>query len=157
MIQKAKVKKAYAKIKSQELASVRKSVYMTTEGGDETIQEKTEDRSLVPTSSEPHPDRVAMINEPSPEPAPKSQSHTEIVEGRQKRERKPKRSAFAKEIAIAEQRRKEAEARQQERRAKQNEREAMARAKRPDQFGKRRLGRESKVLLGRVQRIVGQL
>jgi hypothetical protein len=59
-------------------------------------------------------------------------------------------------MEIAEKRKQAAEARQREREAKQKDREAMARAKRPDQFGKRRLGRESNVLLSRVQRMVGQ-
>lgn len=73
-----------------------------------------------------------------------------------RRERKPKPSAFAREMEIAEQRRKEAEKRREEREFRQKDREAMARAKRPDQTGKRRLGRESKVLLGRVERMVGK-
>ncbi|KAJ5717225.1 hypothetical protein N7488_002871 [Penicillium malachiteum] len=151
LIQKAKVKKAYAKIKAQELAAgAPKPVYAT--GDEEQIQETEE-----PASTEPHPDRVAMLNElePEPEPAPRPERRPRR-EGGAQRERRPKRSAFTKEMEIAEQRRKLAEAREKEIQAKQKEREAMIRAKRPDQFGKRRLGRESKVLLDRVQRIVGK-
>ncbi|KAJ5247497.1 hypothetical protein N7468_002480 [Penicillium chermesinum] len=151
LIQKAKVKKAYAKIKAQELAAgTPKSVYDTAEAHNAEAAE--------PATLELHPDRIAMLNEPAPEPAPapKPERRSRDRNDRSQRERRPKRTAFDKEIEMAEARRKEAEARQKEREAKQKEREEMNRAKRPDQFGKRRLGRESKVLLNRVQRIVGQ-
>lgn len=58
-------------------------------------------------------------------------------------------------MEIVEKRRRDMEARQKAREIRQRDREDMARAKRPDQFGNRRLGRESKVLLDRVQRLVG--
>ncbi|GLI74001.1 hypothetical protein PoHVEF18_002233 [Penicillium ochrochloron] len=147
LIQKAKVKKAYAKIKAQELATnTSKPIFTTAE------EENTEDKP-EPASLELHPDRIAMMNEPEPvpEPAPRPERRP-----RDRRERKPKPSAFSKEIEIAERRKQAAEARQRAIEAKQKDREAMSRAKRPDQFGKRRLGRESNVLLSRVQRMVGQ-
>jgi hypothetical protein len=59
-------------------------------------------------------------------------------------------------MEIAEQRRKEAERRRQEREFRQKDREAMMRAKKPAADGKRRLGRESKVLLDRIQHMVGR-
>ncbi|KAJ6013561.1 hypothetical protein N7540_008152 [Penicillium herquei] len=153
LIQKAKVKKAYAKIKAQELAAgAPKPVYATAD------EEQTTE-TKEPASTEFHPDRVAMLNEPEPEPepAPRPERRPRREGGArgERRERRPKPSAFTKEMEIAEQRRKAAEAREKDRQAKQKEREDMLRAKRPDQFGKRRLGRESKVLLDRVQRIVG--
>jgi hypothetical protein len=114
----------------------------------------TEDAATL----ELHPDRIAMLNEPEPEPEPARAPRPERRprgEGRP-RERRPKPSAFSKEIEIAEARKRAAEARRKDREAKQKEREAMLRAKRPDQFGKRRLGRESNALLSRVQRMVGQ-
>lgn len=143
------MKKAYAKIKAQELAAgTPRSAYAAAENADgENVQrEDTE-----PASLELHPDRIAMLNEPAPQPAPKPERQP-----REKGVRRPKMSAFSKEMEIAEQRKQAAEARRKEREAKQKDREAMLRAKRPDQFGKRRLGRESKVLLNRVQRMVGQ-
>lgn len=98
-----------------------------------------------------HPDRQAMVD--SGEPAP------EHVEGRGgpggRKNRKPKPSAFAKEMEIAEKRRQAAEKKREQREFRAKDREAMVRAKRPDQHGKRRLGRESHVLLSRVQRMVG--
>lgn len=147
------MKKAYAKIKAQEIAAgTPKSVYTTAEDAEGT---KEENEGAEPASLELHPDRVAMLNEPPPQPAPKPEWRSQDDNGK-KRARKPKKSAFSKEMEIAEQRKKAAEVRRKEREAKQKDREAMARAKRPDQFGKRRLGRESKALLNRVQRMVGQ-
>lgn len=100
-----------------------------------------------------------MLDAPEPEPQtkPKPNRKPESSQNHQDggRNRKPKRSAFAKELEIAEKRKKEAEKRREEKEFKQKDREAMTRARRPDQFGKRRLGRESQVLLGRVQRMVG--
>lgn len=148
------MKKAYAKIKAEELAAgPRKSAYDHVE---DDKKEEDEDSELKnePASVELHPQRQALLAQSSPEPARRLERPRPADEpGR--RERKPKQSAFAKELAIAEQRKKEAEARREAKEFRRKDREAMARARRPDQFGKRRLGRESKVLLGRVQRMVG--
>ncbi|GAD96532.1 conserved hypothetical protein [Paecilomyces variotii No. 5] len=157
LIQKAKVKKAYAKIKEQELADI-KPVF--TDRDDE--QDDKDGSAPQSGSLELHPDRQAMLNAPSPEPQPRPRKDgsNRTKNGRDengRRKRRPKPSAFAKEMEIAEKRRQEAEARRKEREARQKEREAMMRAKKPDQFGKRRLGRESKVLLSKVQRMVGQV
>ncbi|EAL90610.1 hypothetical protein KXW98_008437 [Aspergillus fumigatus] len=156
LIQKAKVKKAYAKIKAKELASApKRPIYAAEEHAEGEI---TSDNIVdpAPASLELHPDRQAMLNEPVPERPPRperSQDHN--PRGRRNR-RKPKLSAFAKEMEIAEKRRKEAERRREEREFKIKDREAMARAKRPAPDGKRKLGRESKVLLNRIQHMVGQ-
>ncbi|KAL4895929.1 hypothetical protein BDV59DRAFT_173464 [Aspergillus ambiguus] len=151
LIQKAKVKKAYAKVKAEELASApSKSIYDSI---DDDAEKKDSSSHQEGEGAEMHPERQAMLNEPEPERAPKPE-RSQNRDGRRKR--KPKPSAFAKEMAIAEQRRKEAERRREEREFRQKDREAMARARRPDQQGKRRLGRESQVLLNRVQRMVGQ-
>ena len=91
-----------------------------------------------------------MMNEPAPKRAPLPENPNP------RRQRKPKKSAFAKELEIAEKRKQEAERRRKEREFRQNDREAMARARRPDQNGKRRLGRESNVLWSRVQHLVGE-
>ncbi|KAK1146441.1 hypothetical protein N8T08_002867 [Aspergillus melleus] len=159
LIQKAKVKKAYAKVKAEEeLANAqRKPTYAIADAGAETQKEHGDEKSPEPESAglELHPDRLAMLNEPAPEPSPKPErSQNRDAQGR--RQRKPKRSAFTREMEAAEKRRQEAEKRRQDREFRQKNREDMSRARRPDQFGKRRLGRESKVLLDRVQRMVGQ-
>ncbi|KAE8148931.1 hypothetical protein BDV25DRAFT_157259 [Aspergillus avenaceus] len=150
LIQKAKVKKAYAKVKAEELAAApRKSVY---ERALELEEKEHNSPQIEPASLELHPDRQAMLDEPVPERAPKP----ERSQNRDRRNRKPKPSAFAKEMELAEKRKQEAQRRQEERDFRQKDREAMTRARRPDQQGKRRLGRESTVLLNRVQRMVGQ-
>ncbi|KAE8143218.1 hypothetical protein BDV38DRAFT_277245 [Aspergillus pseudotamarii] len=153
LIQKAKVKKAYAKVRAEELAAApRKSVYELAEenaGKDDNAPE------AEPASLELHPDRQAMLDQPAPETRPRPE-RARNQDGEGRRKRKPKQSAFAKEMELAEKRRQEAQKRQEEREFRQKDREAMARARRPDQHGKRRLGRESNVLLSRVQRMVGQ-
>lgn len=156
MIQKAKVKKAYAKVKAEDLpAGPRRSIYGAEEdAGDERKKEEDSELQDEPASLELHPERQNLIAEPSPERAPRPE-RSQDANGQRRRERKPKPSAFAKELAMAEKRRKEAEKRREEKEFRRKDREAMARARRPDQFGKRRLGRESQVLLGRVQRMVG--
>jgi hypothetical protein len=55
---------------------------------------------------------------------------------------------------MAEQRRLEAEARRKFIEEKHKERRAMAKARRPGKDGKYRLGRQSKILLHRVERLV---
>lgn len=154
LIQKAKVKKAYAKIKAEELAAgPRKSIYDTEDNAESAKKEGARVEN-APASAELHPERQALLAEPLPQRAPRSEC-PQNTDRAGRRERRPKQSAFTKELAIAEQRRKEAEARREAMEFRQKDKEAMARAKRPDQFGKRRLGRESTVLLGRVQRMVG--
>ncbi|PWY77456.1 hypothetical protein BO70DRAFT_317540 [Aspergillus heteromorphus CBS 117.55] len=147
LISKAKVKKAYAKVRAAELAAAPARPIYTN---DEDAGEKEE-----PATLELHPDRVAMLNEPAPEPTPQSQ-RGDRRDANGRRARKPKPSAFSRELEIAEARRKEAAKRQEDRDFRQKNREAMARARRPDQQGKRKLGRESTVLLDRVQRMVGK-
>ena len=78
----------------------------------------------------------------------------EDVNGFRERKRKPKLSPYTKETDLAKQRQTESEARARARQERESERRAMAKARRPDKSGKIRLGRQSKVLLSRVQRLV---
>ncbi|CRG89711.1 hypothetical protein PISL3812_06750 [Talaromyces islandicus] len=167
LIQKAKVKKAYAKIKAaeEESAPARSSYYnYADESTSADNNNEHSSASAQPASLELHPDRLAMLNTEQPAETNNNNDNSNRRRGGRggengengRRKRRPKPSAFAKEIEIAEKRRQAQEARQKERELKAKEREVMARAKRPDQFGKRRLGRESKALLSKVQRIVGQ-
>lgn len=106
-----------------------------------------------------HPDRMAML-----EAADRDTETGRDKEGEQqrnrgdrqagRRQRRPKPAPFNREMGEAQKRKDEMEARNKQREIKEKDREAMSRAKRPDQFGKRRLGRESKVLLDRVKRMV---
>ncbi|KAH8698424.1 hypothetical protein BGW36DRAFT_376051 [Talaromyces proteolyticus] len=157
LIQKAKVKKAYAKIKAAEAESVpARSSYYNYD--DETrAEEDDQDAAEKSPGLELHPDRLAMISaEGNGSSNGEKWDNRHQGERGRRRERRPKPSAFTKELEIAEKRRQEKEAREKERNLKAKEREEMVRAKKPDQFGKRRLGRESKVLLSKVQRLVGQ-
>ncbi|GFF30085.1 hypothetical protein IFM61606_05465 [Aspergillus udagawae] len=157
LIQKAKVKKAYAKIKAEELASAPKRPTYATEEDVESENAKGDNAvDPAPASLELHPDRQAMLNEPVPERPPRPERAQDHDPHERRKRRKPKPSAFAKEMEIAEKRRKEAERRREEREFKMKDREAMARARKPAPDGKKRLGRESTVLLNRIQHMVGQ-
>ncbi|KAL2813716.1 hypothetical protein BJX63DRAFT_213472 [Aspergillus granulosus] len=155
LIQKAKVKKAYAKVKAAELAAPKPKQFYLRREEEENKSEDAEKQDTEPASLELHPDRQAMLDTRDSGPERGGEGADGSGRGRG-RGRKHKRSAFAKELEIAEKRKQAAEKRREEREFRQKDREAMARARRPDQHGKRRLGRESKVLLSRVQRLVGE-
>jgi hypothetical protein len=141
LIHKVKVKKSYAKLKARE--PVEPSKYVAEESPEE------------PATQELHPERQKMLEDPE-EP---------ISTPQQKRSRRPE--YFEKEKQIAEKRRAEAEARRleiernaREKKQKIEERErfrkAMAKARSGGKNGQRKLGRESKVLLEKVKRMVGE-
>ena len=153
LIRKAKVKKSYSKLKEREQISTPKTGY-------NPLALKDEEEG-GPASLELHPDRQAMLDKPEKAPPPQQETSTQ-----RPRQRKPKPVPFKKEVQVAQQRKEEREARQQEieesnrqRQAKLEERErfrkAMAKARSGGRDGKRKLGRESKVLLEKVRRIVG--
>jgi cell division protein FtsI/penicillin-binding protein 2 len=158
IIYKAKLKKQYAKLKAREGDSEeapRKSVY---DREAEKIANDDNDDSAEPVPEatlEPHPDRVKMLEEPEKE--------TPTFERRQRRTRL---DPFQKEAEIARKKKEQSEARQKargdadrERTKKIAERErfrkAMAKA-RGGPNGQRKLGRESKVLLEKAQRLMGK-
>lgn len=161
LIHKAKVKKSYAKVKAEELASApTKSIYDTvTEDQNEDGEGKSDEPES--TGLELHPDRQAMVEAAdwaAEVMKEREEKRKQNPEGSQagRRRRRPKPAPFAREISAAQKRKAEIEARRKQREIKEKDRQAMARARRPDQFGKRRLGRESKVLLDRVKRMVGE-
>lgn len=148
LIQKAKVKKAYAKVKAREpeLAAPAQS-------------ENTPDDHAAPdpASLELHPDRQAMLNAPEAPPQNSRsfpQRQLEDVNGFRERRRKPKISPYTKETEMAKQRQAERESRMRLRDEREKERRAMTKARKPGRDGKVRLGRQSKVLLSKVQRLV---
>ena len=81
---------------------------------------------------------------------------SEGVNGFRERGRRPRMSRYTKETEIAKQRQAEVEARARVRMERERDRRAMAKARRPDKNGNLRLGRQSKVLLSRVQRLVAE-
>ncbi|KAH8659138.1 hypothetical protein BGZ60DRAFT_531054 [Tricladium varicosporioides] len=152
LIHKAKLKKSYAKLKAREpIVETPAAIFDV---------EPTE--IIEPASQELHPDRQAMLDVPhEATPPPISR----LQHSQRKPNRKPK--YFEKEEAYAAQKKTEAEAkrleferREKEKSQKIEERErfrkAMAKARTGGKNGQRKLGRESKVLLEKVKRIVGQ-
>ncbi|KAK2861268.1 hypothetical protein FQN49_004376 [Arthroderma sp. PD_2] len=176
LIHKAKLKKSYEKIKARELASAPvKSIYETQESNendDEGDGEADSKPAEEPAGLELHPDRQAMVashEEQLERPERPSRPRSSRWQGRNaqdehgdedgrphgRRQRRAKPYPFTREEDAAQKRIEEAKAREKLRLAREKERAAMTRAKKPDQFGKRRLGRESKVLLDKVKRLVG--
>lgn len=145
LIHKAKVKRSYAKLLAQEPPTP------------STIPEV----AVEPASQELHPSRQAMLSAPQETTYfPSSGPHGP----RERRQQKPK--YFEKEEAFAAERKAEAETkrveferRDKEKREKVEERDrfrrAMAKARTGGKNGQRKLGRESKVLLERVRKVVG--
>lgn len=154
LIRKAKVKKSYSKIKDRENVDTKPSIYSSTPPPEEPS-----------ASLELHPERKAMLDEPEPVPVPREQNDKQQQLPQKKKPPRPKSVPFRKETLLAQQRREENGKRQNEfeeasrqRQAKIEERErfrkAMAKARSGSSTGQRKLGRESKVLLEKVQRMV---
>ncbi|KIV81048.1 hypothetical protein PV11_08501 [Exophiala sideris] len=150
LIQKAKVKKAYAKVKAQEEAAHPISSTLPSE-------DQTQDGPVdaEPASLELHPDRQAMVDAaetqefPDPRKSSRQGGHREYSKDRPR----PKQSRYKKEFEMATQHKADMEAKQRAREARDRERKAMAKAKRPGKDGKLKLGRQGTVLLQRVQRL----
>ncbi|KAK2787406.1 hypothetical protein FQN53_005317 [Emmonsiellopsis sp. PD_33] len=159
LIHKAKVKKSYAKVKAEELANPAPKSNYTAESTLEGHGDERDTQQPEPAGLDLHPDRQAMLDAPTEQPPTatlpdRGAGPRRDARDRQNNKRRPKPAPFTKEMEIAKRRQEEIEKKQKIREAKQRDREAMGRARRPDQFGKRRLGRESKVLLDRVKRMV---
>lgn len=191
LIQKAKVKKKYAKIRERELGQPIPSVDHPHPRGDSEDYE--EDPTHNTDSFEPLQTHKTSSEPEDEYSIPRNQSHAEVPDDarepknydehkeqdelstdedgsmhpERKRLKRHKPQPFRKELQQAERKRKERdEARQareeaiEQRKRKQEERErwrrAMAKARQPGKNGQRKLGRESKVLLEKVQRLVSQ-
>lgn len=159
LIRKAQVKRSYNKIREKEPVILPKYY---TEQPDPSDVEQVEQ---APASMELHPARQAMLDEPDKPivPIPSGSSQ----QPRRKRPRKSKPVPYEKEARLAQQRKEEAETKREaaekarlERQSKIEERErfrkAMAKARTGGKNGQRKLGRESKVLLERVQSLVAE-
>ena len=132
-----------------------------TESAAASTQELTPrgDSAPDPASLELHPDRQAMLDAPDTSDA-RNQYHnggqSDDVNGFRERRRKPKMSPYIKETEMAKQKQQERELRLKAREEHDKERRAMAKARKPGKDGKLRLGRQSKVLLSKVQRLVAE-
>jgi hypothetical protein len=152
LIHKAKVKKSYAKLKAREPISRTPILADPVEAPE-------------PASQELHPERQAMLDAPREPTPPYNQERSVSQRPQQRRSKKP--GYFEKEQAYAQQQKAEAEARQLEfeRRNKDKQRKieererfrkAMAKARTGGKNGQRKLGKESKVLLEKVRRMIGE-
>ncbi len=156
IIYKAKLKKQYAKLKAREEEAgdaPRKSVYERE--AEANVEDNVPVEPAPEPTLEPHPERVKMLEEP--------EKLTPTFERRQRRARP---QPFEKEAEIARRKKDQAEARQKAREEADRERtkkiaererfrKAMAKA-RGGPNGQRKLGRESKVLLEKAQRLMGK-
>ncbi len=156
LIQKAKVKKAYAKIKSQH--EVQNSTPAALPAADEEA------------AGSMHPERMAMLDGAehgrAAEAGP-SGDHQPLPGEQGRPRRRPRRpDYFSKDVATAESARKKAEERQAEWTRREEERsrkvaergrlrQAVRKARSGGRNGQPKLGRESTILLEKVKRLVG--
>lgn len=155
LIQKAKVKKAYAKVKAQEEADA--AAEDGRQGDDDQAEHVPE--QPAPASLELHPDRQAMLDAPDQSHQQRSGTGNDDDVNEfhsRRRERKPKQSRYKKELEAADEKRAQVEAKRKAREARDKERKAMAKAKRPGKDGKQKLGRQGTALLSRVQRLMNE-
>ncbi|KAL2129148.1 hypothetical protein VTI74DRAFT_8168 [Chaetomium olivicolor] len=177
LITKAKVKKQYAKIKAEhqkKAAAAPQAPAIPPDDETATATQPTQEETNAQPAPAPaiHPERQAMLDSSSrlnPEvrqnPDDANQQDQPSQERRPRRPRNQRPDYFNKELAEAEKAKKAAEERaaefarrEQERQQRIAEREryrrAMAKAKAPGRDGKRKLGRESKLLLDKVKKMM---
>lgn len=168
LIERAKIRKEYAKVKAREEQPTR-SVYDNAQ--DDQTAAATQPTDESEPTTERHPDRIALIENtsrsPTPDPQQQQQQQRRQPRERQQKQRRPKPVPFAREHADAQQRKEEAEERrraredaevqrQQKIEDRERFRKAMAKARTGGKNGQRKLGRESKILLEKVQRMVSE-
>lgn len=134
--------------------------------------DKAREKSPRP-EPEIHPDRVRMLDGEEEADLPedvngfRTRPDAEQARNRDRRRQQRKPGYFDKELREAERKKAEAEARAKERERREKEREKaikererhrriMAKARSGGRDGKRKLGKESIVMLDRVKRLVGQ-
>jgi hypothetical protein len=148
LIRKAQLKKELARARIQE-------------GASGAIPLQSSEPQIEPASIEPHPDRQALMDAPADTIDEPDKSIKPM-----RRERRPRVNPFNRETTQAQKRKEEADERRQireqadaERKKKLEDRErmrkAVAKARKPGSDGRRRLGRESIVLLERVKKLMG--
>lgn len=173
LIERAKVKKQYAKIKARQqqpdqapkLGPVIHRAEELSPVGDVT-ESNTATEAPEPAQPQIHPQRQAMLDEDEPAPEPDAPDARDNPRRRRQRGRPPPGGGYEKELAEAARKKQEAEERAAERARREEERSrrtaererhrrAMAKARTPGRNGQRKLGRESFVLLDKVKRLVG--
>lgn len=153
LITNAKVKSSYAKVKKREKQEAAVHNHSAT-------IDRGEAPPIEPATLEPHPDRVAIIEStPSRDmqrmiDGPEAPSDQHSPRHRVRRRPEP----FAREAFLADRRKQEADSRNRDIQAARAERELsrrrMAKARETGRNGQRKLGRESKILLERVKKMM---
>ncbi|QPG94993.1 hypothetical protein C2857_007482 [Epichloe festucae Fl1] len=172
LIHKAKVKKEYAKIKSREQAKNQKNQNREDNDSNHDEGDGDEDSKNVVACAQHshreqvkkkiHPTRELMLRDEEKAQAGATASEDAITsDGSRRRTRRP--GYYDKQLQKAEERRKEAELRQMEMQRRREERESKiaerqkfkkAMAKTVGRDGKKKLGRESTILLDKVKRMM---
>lgn len=176
LIEKAKVKKQYSKIKArqeqEQLPSGPKlgPVVHLPENGPQDGSPTPDADATEQAQPQIHPQRQAMLEGDDDDAAADAQQHHRGTGDNYSRRRGRKRprggGGYEKELAEAAKKKQEAEERAAERARREEERNrktaererhrrAMAKARTPGRNGQRKLGRESFVLLDKVKKMVG--
>jgi hypothetical protein len=160
LIHKAKVKKAYAKIKAREQENAQPA--KTSEPAqDEAPVEGVEANQPEEEGEKMHPTRHLMLADEAK--AQENSVGEPTSDGNRRRTRRP--GYYEKQLGKAAQRREEQEARQAEFQRRREEREQKmaererykkAMAKTRDRNGNKKLGRESSLLLDKVRKMVAE-
>lgn len=148
LIAKAKVKKAYAKVKAQEKEEEQPQPthFDSANATDEP----------APATLDLHPDRQAMVDAGNARESQFESRRNPSVREPRPHTRQPRQSGYQKELEQGAQRRAQIESQKEAAEARHKDRRAMAKARRPTKDGNLRLGRQSTVLLSRIQRLANQ-
>ena len=161
LIEKAKIKKEYAKVKATEEKKNTPAEPAST-GKNEAAEAEDQEEA----EPQVHPERQAMLEEDKAD-APKHNDEDSHAGPRQRRPRQQRKPGyFDKALAQGGQKKAEAEAREQARQQRNEDRKrklaereryrrAVVKARAPGRDGQRKLGRQSGLLLEKVKRIVG--
>ncbi|KEF57757.1 uncharacterized protein A1O9_05677 [Exophiala aquamarina CBS 119918] len=151
LIAKAKVKKAYAKVKAQE--KEREEEVQHRLANADSSNDAVEP---IPASLELHPDRQAMVDASQTRESYSYSSRDPSLDKPYFRVRQPRQSRYQKELELGAQRRAQIESQKKASEARHKDRRAMAKAKRPGKDGKMKLGRQGTALLSRIKRLADQ-
>jgi type IV secretory pathway VirB10-like protein len=161
LIHKAKIKKAYAKIKAREQQNAPAPKISEPVQDEAPVEDASEEKQPEEEGEEMHPTRQLMLADEA-----KAQNNSvgePTSDGNRRRTRRP--GYYDKQLAKAAQRQEEAEMkrreferRQEERAQKIAERQKFkkAMAKTRDRNGNKKLGRESSILLDKVRKLVAE-
>ncbi|KAM4060408.1 hypothetical protein HRG_002025 [Hirsutella rhossiliensis] len=164
LIHKAKVKKAYAKIKARDQPASASSTVAPAAHDQSPESDHVESGAGDAEPEQPmHPTRELMLKDEQNAQAGANAPQTDASDGKRRRTRRP--GYYDKQLEKAEERRQQAETRAQELRQRRDDRErklaererfkkAMAKTRGRD--GKKKLGRESTLLLDKVKKIVAE-